>query len=321
MKKILIPVVVVVLVAILVLVFSTPTERSRTVGVITFVDHPVLNTIHNSFKEELERLAGENHEVRFLTLNALGRVENLQRISKNLLNRKPEIVVTISTPVSQALMREADTRQKVVYTFVTNPADLGDELTRTNSTGLSDAVNYAGNIELIRRIFGEKTRVGMLYNPNESNSVHGINAVEAILARSDSEMKMIKASVVKESDIPVVVSRLAMQVDVIYVGGDNTVVGAMPVVLNEALRKGVPVFASDEGSIESGAIAGVSVNYVKLGAETAKVVKSVLDGKEPREIPRITMRGDKLMINKIAAKRWELEIPSTILNEADEIIE
>ena len=218
-------------------------------------------------------------------------------------------------------MREADTKQRIVYTFVTNPSDLGDELTRTNSTGLSDAVNYSANIDLIETFFGERAKIGMLYNPNEDNSVHGINAVESIISKSHPNMELMKATVIQEADIPTVTAQVASRVNVIYIGGDNTVVGAIAAVGNEALRKGIPVFASDEGSIMSVAIAGFSVDYKKLGIETAMVVKQVLDGKEPREVPRITLKGDRLIINRVAARQWNFSIPEEILKKADHVIE
>lgn len=321
MKKLIVPLIVIVFAGVMLWFLLKPDEAGRTIGIITFVDHPVLNTIQKSFQEKLQKLVGTDYEINFLVSNAQGRTENLQNISRNVLRRKPDVVVTISTPVSQALMREADAEQKIVYTFVTNPSDLGDELTRTNSTGLSDAVNYSANIHLIETFFGREATIGMLYNPNEDNSVHGINAVESIMAKSHAEMELMKATVVRETDIPTATAQIASRVDVIYVGGDNTVVGAIETVGNEALRKSVPVFASDEGSITSVAIAGFSVDYRRLGVETAVVVKQILDGREPREVPRITLKGDKLIVNQAAAKRWNFSIPQEVLEKADQIIE
>jgi putative ABC transport system substrate-binding protein len=293
----------------------------KTIAVITFVDHPVLNTIQNSFESYLTELVANKYSINWLRSNAQGRVENLQDISQNILQKNPELIVTISTPVSQSLMRETNQTQKIVFTFVTNPADLGDELTRTNSTGLSDAVNYYENIELIKKLFGKNVIIGMLYNPNEANSVHGINTVETILAKSVDKLRLVKATVVAESDIPTVTSQLAKKVDVIYVGGDNTVVGAIPIVVNEALKKKIPVIASDEGSIKTQAIAGVSVDYEKLGRETAKVVKQILDGTMPKQIPRIVLRGDKLILNMKAARLFNFVFPDSIIQSADQVIE
>ena len=72
--------------------------------------------------------------------------------------------------------------------------------------------------------------------------------------------------------------------------------------------------------VKAGAIAGVSVDYVKLGQQTAEVVRDVLDGVEPRSIPRITLSGDKLIVNKTAADRWGFRIPQSVLDRADEVV-
>jgi putative ABC transport system substrate-binding protein len=314
MRKIVGGIVIVIIVVLVgVLLSVSPKQKQKTVAVITFVDHPVLNTIEKSFRSRMQELYG-SHAPKIQLLNAQGRTENLPSMCKQILQQKPDIVLTISTPVTQALMREADKDQKVVYTFVTNPSDLGDELTRTNSTGLSDAVNYAANLKLIRDLFGPKTRIGMLYNPNEANSVHGIRTVESLVP--NMQMTVTKTTVVREADIPSVVSQLASAVDVIYVGGDNTVVGAIPAVVRAAEARRVPVFASDSGSIENGAAAGVSVDYAQLGRLTADVVKKVLDGTEPRKIARISVPGDKLLVNRPAAKRFNVKLPAEVLKRA-----
>ena len=306
------------LVAAVVGLLLTSKPKEKVVSIITYVDHPVLNTIEQTFKDHLNELTSQKHKVRIVTSNAQGRVENLPDICKTVLNQKPDVVLTISTPVTQALMRAADDKQRIVYTFVTDPSTLGDELTRTNSTGLSDAVNYSANINLIKNIWGDNVAIGMLYNPNEANSVAGIQVVESLL--KGSAVNLVKTTVTAESDIPNATAQLASTVDVIYVGGDNTVVGAIPAVLKVALERKKPVVASDIGSVKAGAVAGVSVDYAKLGKQTADVVYKVLNGAEPRTISRITLLGDKLIINKSAIERWHLILSPSILDSASEIV-
>lgn len=288
--------------------------KTQTVAVVTFVDHPVLKTIESSFKENLSVLRRSN-EPRLITFNAQGRMENLPDIAGQVLLQHPDLIITISTPVTQALMRQADTIQPIVFTFVTNPADLGDELTRTNSTGLSDAVNYGANLELLRFVFGDSVIVGILYNPNEANSRFGVETLKSLV--QNSKTRLVEATVTAEIDIANAVDQLASNVDVIYVGGDNTVVGAIPIVLNSAIKKHIPVFASDIGSIQTGAIAGVSVDYAKLGKQSAEVASKVLDGDNPKSIPRIVLRGDQLVVNMTAAQQFGFKVPDSVLNNAD----
>jgi len=287
-----------------------PTSSQRVVRLVTYVDHPVLNTIQTSFKKHLDELSGSG-TVQILESNANGRAETLPDLARQVLGQKPAVLLTLSTPVTQAVMRLADSDQPLVFTFVTNPSDLGDELTRTNSSGLSDAVNYSANVELLREVFGPDVTIGMIYNPTEANSVFGIQAVENVIKGSTT--KLVKVTVTSESDIPMAAAQLAGVVRVIYVGGDNTVVGAIPALLRAAVEKKVPVFASDVGSIEAGAVAGVSVDYEKLGRQTAEMVNKVLGGIAPRSIPRVVLAGDMLIVNSGAAKRFGVTLPDAVL--------
>jgi putative ABC transport system substrate-binding protein len=179
-------------------------------------------------------------------------------------------------------------------------------------------VNYAANVKLITEVFGGKARIGMLYNPNEANSVFALNTMKSLL--QGAQAQLIPATVAKESDVARAAAELAKGVDVIFVGGDNTVAGAIAAVLKAAKDKKVPVFAGDSGSIAAGAIAGVSVDYKKLGRLTAEVVGQVLAGGEPRTIPRVTLSGDRLIVNASAAKNWPFQLPAGVIQKADEVI-
>jgi putative tryptophan/tyrosine transport system substrate-binding protein len=310
----------IVLVAIVGLyLLSTSISTKKKIVVVTWVTHPVLNKIENSFKSQLKELCGVDTNYVIITFNAQNKKDNLVYISRQIKNIKPYLIVTISTPVTQYIMKDIDKDQKIVYTFVTNPSDLGDELTRTNSTGLSDAINYAANIDLISKLLGENIKLGIIYNPNEANSVFGIERVKSII--SDSRIQLVPKTVNSESDIPFATSELLNSVDCIYIIGDNTVVGSAKVVINEAINCKKPVFASDEGSIiDNGALCGISVDYSKLGRETAKVVKQIIDGKQPKEIARIQLPGDELIINLLTANLINFSFPDTVLSQANIVI-
>ena len=296
------------------------TGKEKIVAVISFIDHPVLNEIQQSFERRLSGLCSEgNVEYRIISYTAQGNIEQLPAIISQVLSIDPEVIVTISTTVAQYVMREVDNEQKMVYSFVTNPADLGDELIRTNSTGVSDAVNYQENINLVRSIYGDSVRIGMLYNQSESNSTYGMERIRTII--KDLPIQLVAKAVNNDSNIPFLVEDLAKNVDCIYIGGDNTVVGAARAVVSIAKEKSIPVFASDEGSLySSGAVGGISVNYSKLGNETAQMVYKILQGATPRDLPRQTIVGDKIIINQKEADYFHLNIPKEIIHNADTIL-
>jgi putative ABC transport system substrate-binding protein len=293
-------------------------KRARTVVIVNFLDHPVLNTIANETERGI-RATFKESDLAINKMTAAGRVEDIPDIGRNLKRAPPDLVVTISTPVSQGVLRELSADQPVVFTFVTDTTDLGDDLTRTNSTGLSDAVNYAENVKLIQEMFGETARIGFAYNPNEANSVSGLKKLEGLIAQT--RMSLLKAAVTSESEVGPAVARLADNTDLIYVGGDNTTVGAIAAVLRSAADKKKVVIASDSGSIEAGAVAGVSVDYQAFGKATADIVVRVLQGENPRSIHRETIAGDSLIVNEKAAKAAGFTIPVSVRQRAAQIID
>lgn len=309
--------VVVAAAAALMPVWSCGPRAGFQVAVVSYVEHPVLNTIRDNFVTALGTQL-DGRAIRILHFNAAGRDENLPTLAQQVMALHPDVIVPISTPVSQAILKVSGVTQKIVFSFVTNPADLGDGLTRANATGVSDAVNYSGNIGLIRDMYGSRVKIGMVYNPNEANSAFGVAKIKDIIRSSPTTVLTTAATT--QSAVADAAMQMAQQCDVLYVGGDNTVVGAIGSVLKAGKTMRRPVFASDVGSIEAGAVAGISVDYKELGRKTAEVVKAVLRGAEPRTIPRVTMTGDRLIVNQRAAAGTGVAIPDSIVRRADQVL-
>ena len=75
------------------------------------------------------------------------------------------MIVPVSTPVTQAVFKEAPPTQKVIFSTVTNPGDVGMDEKPANMTGVCDRVNYDANFDLIFELFPDKTStiVSVLY--------------------------------------------------------------------------------------------------------------------------------------------------------------
>lgn len=294
-----------------------------TISLVSFISsHPIFMKIENSFKEELSKQMGDSVKYSIILGNAQGNMEALPTVASSAVNISPNIIVSISTPVTQAIMRAADDKTKIVYTFVSDTLNLKDALQKTNSTGLSDIINYKGNIELIQSIYGEDVKIGILYNPNEANSIKGISEIKDIL-KTNNRTKLVLSTVTNENEVPIVSKNLIRNVDVILSIGDNTVASGLKAVINNAFESKKGVFAIDEGSIEEmGAVGGISVDYEKLGKETAVMVANIIKKNiEPRSIKKIMLHGNKLILNKKVINSLKLNINRNLYLKADLIIE
>jgi len=110
-------------------------------------------------------------------------------------------------------------------------------------------------------------------------------------------------------------------VDVIYIGSDNTAVAAMAGLTRIAHAAKVAVIASDSGSVRNGALAAVSVDYRKLGRRAGQLIASVLkSGSMLEDTDPVMFVGDTLMLNTKAARELGYVFPEAIRERASEII-
>lgn len=304
---------------------STPTApappaHKATVVIYNLLSHPILDGSIAGIKAGLtaEGFAPDQLEVREVSAN--GEMDKLNAIAREVVAGSPDVIIPVSTPVTQAVVAEASPTQAIVYSTVTNPNDVGMDKHPVNMTGVSDAVNYGANLDLIHELFPKARHIGIIYNPGEANSQYGVDQVKQLAPARGFDVQL--ATVSSSNEVAPAASLLVEKVDVIYIGSDNTVVGAIEGVLKVAEGRRVPVVASDSGSVEKGALAAVSVDYEKLGRAVAPIVGHVLrDGVKPGTIPPVTFLGDSLLLNRSAATKIQYEFPPAVLSRAARVIE
>lgn len=280
----------------------------KKVGIMTFVSHEVLNSIEQGIIERLLELGYKKEQI--VVYNANGEMDKVHAFVKEMVNANFDILIPITTPVSQAMVKVAGGKIPVVYSFVSDPTSLGVDLssgkTPLNVTGISDIINYKENLKLIKRLFPNAKKVGMIYNASESQSLMGVEECRT-LAPSIG-LKLVETTVASTSEVLPAARLLVSKVDVFYVGGDNTVVSGITAIIKVARETKKPVFASDIGSVKQGAVAAISVNYKDFGRKTAEIVDQILKGKSPNDIPPQKYIGDYLVINSAALNFWGIKI-------------
>lgn len=153
---------------------------TKVIAVATLMSHPILDTVQQNLLEELSRegfVDGKNAKI--ILRNATGQMELVSSIANDLVSQNPDIIVSITTPMSQAVKKVA--RSPIVFGAVTDPVgaglvsslDKGEEMI----TGTSDALPYDDQLKLIQKITPNVKRLGVLYNPGEAASQYGIKQI------------------------------------------------------------------------------------------------------------------------------------------------
>ncbi len=292
------------------------------IGISQFVEHPALDAAREGFIEGLAEEGFTEEEVEFIEQNAQADFATAQSIAQKFRTQGLDMILAIATPNAQAsanIIKDIP----VMFTAVTDPVAAGIvdsmETPGANITGTTDMNPVGEQLELIKEFIPDVSDVGILYNPGEVNSV-----VQVDIAKTKAEemgIELHEATVSNSSEVSLAASSLVDDVDAVYVPTDNIIVSALPSVLNITNSNNVPVFASENGQVEQGAIATLGIDYKLLGIQTGKMAARVLNGEETASMSVESSDQLKLYLNKTAAEDIGLEIPQSVLDRADVVYE
>lgn len=295
-----------------------------TLGITQIVEHPALDASRQGALDELaERgyVEGDNLEVDFQ--NAQGDTSIAAQIARKFAGDRPDLVLAISTPSAQAAASALQDDTPIVFTAVTDPliAKLVSDMEAPggNITGVVDAPPLEAQLQLIRDMFPEAERLGVIYNPGEANSVSQAEKLGVMAPELDFELVEVTAS--RTSEVMGAARSLAGRVDAIYVPVDNTVVSALESVLKVGYDADIPVFTGDNSSVERGALASLGFSYYDMGRQTGEMIASILGGEKAGDLPVGTVEKLELILNRGAAEQIGYEIPAEFEEQAVEIFE
>jgi putative tryptophan/tyrosine transport system substrate-binding protein len=297
---------------------GAPSTATKTVAIATLMSHPALDAVRENLKQALAKngyVEGKN--LRYLERNASGQVQLAANIASDLASQNPDVIVAITTPMAQAIAKNA--RCPIVFAAVTDPVGAG--LVRSlkdgeeNITGTNDAWPYADQLKLIRRISPTAKRLGVLYNPGEAASQYGIKQIRELAPQFGFEV--VEGSVSSTTEVYAVAQNLVGRTDALFLSSDNTVIGGVASAVKVGIEHQKPVYVGDSGTVEKGGLAAVSVGYAVLGTRTGELVCRVLKGE--KNIPTVVAHGDEIYLNKKSAELMGVTLPEDVLKSATKI--
>lgn len=293
--------------------------KTYKIGISQIVTHPALDATRKGLIDgmaEAGYIEGENVEYDYQ--NSEGDMALVASIAQKFVSDKVDAIVSIATPNSQAAVKAAKgTGIPVIFTAVTDPVGAGlvtdwashaDE----NVTGVSDMIVVDDDVAVIQKIVPGVKRLGTLYNAGESNSVFLTKELkEACAARG---IEVVEATVSTSADVLTAAQSLVGKADAIWIGTDNTVVSGLEALIKVSEDNAIPLFPSDDPSIERGGIAAYGFEYYDIGVQTGKMLARILTaGGDASNIPVEKGEVINLSVNTAAATRMGVTIPGDIL--------
>ena len=302
---------------------SSEGEEMYTIGISQFAEHGSLDNCREGFIQGLEEeglIEGENLEIK--VNNADSDTGTAAQIADTFVADKVDLICAIATPSAQATYNSArNTDIPVVYTAVTNPeeAQLADDegMPVGAVTGTSDQLPVEAQLAMIREILPDAETIGILYTTSEANSAYSITQYEKYAEEYGFTLET--AGVTNTSEVSLAAASLLDKVDCLTNLTDNTVVSALPTILDQANEKNIPVFGSEIEQVKLGCLAAEGLDYVNLGIETGKMAAQILKGESNAEDMEYELLTESsLYINQAVADNLGITIPDDMTQRAEE---
>jgi putative tryptophan/tyrosine transport system substrate-binding protein len=263
--------------------------------------------------------------VELVKVGAEGHLERLPGLVAKLDAAKVDVIVTFSYPVAVAAKQATSTIPIVIF-GTGDPVKTGlvQSLNRPggNITGISDVAAELApkRLELLKEAAPELQRVAMLWNANDLGMTMRYEAsaaaakqlgitVESLGVREPNDFDDAFAAM--ERDKP---DGLLMVADALTILNRKRVYAFAAAHRLPAIYEGA-LFARDGGLMSYGPDAA------ETAARGASLIRRILSGEKPADLPFEQPTRFRLVINLKTAKALGLTIPSALLASADEVIE
>lgn len=304
----------------LVLVGCTSKENTKLkVGVVQWAQHPALQETYDGMVEKVKAELGEDVEI--IHKVADDDASTAQMIVQGFIEDKVDVVYAIATPAAQTAKNLlADTDIPFVFNAVSDPVEAGLVESwakpNINGTGISDVAPMEKQLELIKEMLPNATKVGVLYNTGEANSLVQIEELVELAPKVGIDIVMKGVS--SQSDISLVGENLSKEVDAFYIITDNMIANAAPLVVDLGNRQNIPVFMAEATQIENGVLASESISYFELGEQAGQMIVDILvNGKQASEMAVGKADKTQLVINKSVSEKLNIELPDSIVERAE----
>jgi len=285
------------------------------VGILQLVDHVALDAATKGFKDALiEELGEENIE--FLEKNAQNDTNACTTIANDFVTKNVDLIMANATPALQAAANATE-KIPVLGTSVTEygvALDIKnfDGLVGGNVSGTSDLAPLDKQVEMIRELYPDAKKIGMLYCSAEPNSDYQVKEVTKLIKKAYNDIVVTNYPFSDSNDVAAVSAKAAADSDVIYIPTDNTAASCTESI-NGAIGK-TPVIAGESGICSGCGVATLSIDYYDLGVTTGKMAAKILKGESKIEEMKIEYAdASTKKYNKV--KCDELDIDTKALEE------
>jgi putative tryptophan/tyrosine transport system substrate-binding protein len=302
-------------------------ERMRRIGVLWYLaaDDKEGQARLAAFTQTLQQLGwskGRNLRIdtRWATADDIG------RHSAELAALAPDVLVAATGTATVAPLLQATRTVPIVFVTVVDPVGAGFVATLArpggNATGFTIyEYSMSGKwLELLKEIAPRVTRAAVLRDPAVASGIGQFGAVQIVAPSLGVDLNPVDIRDAGEIERAVTAFARGSNGGLIVTGSAGAIVHR-ELVATLAARYRLPAVYPARYSVTAGGLISYGPDLIDQFRRAAGYVDRILKGEKPADLPVQAPTKYELVVNLKTAKALGLDIPTSVLARADEVIE
>jgi putative ABC transport system substrate-binding protein len=303
-------------------------ERMRRIGVLVplAADDPDMQIRIAAFQQQLQQLGwtdGRNVKIEYRWNGS--DPERSRRHAAELAALAPDVIFATGNSTVAPLL-QATRSVPIVFAIIPDPVGAGfvDSLARPggNATGfVVFEYGISGKwLEFLKQIAPDVARVAVLRDAALAAGIGQFAAIQSVAPSLGVELSAINVRDAAEIERAIAVfARLSNGGLIVTASGLSVVHRDLIIAL--AARHKLPAVYWQSLYIQGGGLLSYGPNTIDEYRRAASYVDRILKGEKPADLPVQAPTRYEIVINLKTAKALGLDVPSTLLARADEVIE
>ena len=303
-------------------------DRVRRIGVLMSIaaEDSEGQTRLAVFQQGLRQLGwADGRNVEIDTRWGAGEADRIRKYAAELLALAPDVIVATGSATVGPLLQATRT-VPIVFVYVPDPVGAGfvDSLARPggNATGFTpfEYGTAAKWLELLKQVAPSVTRAAVLRDPAIATGLSQFGAIQAVAPSVGVELSPVGVRDANEIERGITAFARALNGGLIVTGSPLATVHR-DLIITLAARHKLPAVYFERHFVAAGGLISYGPNIVDQYQHAAGYVDRILKGEKPADLPVQAPTKYELVINLETAKTLGLDLPSTLLARADEVIE
>jgi putative tryptophan/tyrosine transport system substrate-binding protein len=258
---------------------------------------------------------------------AEGQNDRLPTLAAELVRRQVSVIVVLETTNGALAAKAATQTIPIVFMQGADAVRIGlvDSLSRPggNVTGfdLLLAETAGKRLELLLDLLPRAKSIGYLRNP--TNPVFAESEAKEVQAAAQAVgVRLLFVNASRPSEIETAFGDLVKQrVDALQVSADGFFLSHPDQIVSLAARKAIPAIYAWRQAMAVGGLVSYGTNILDVWRQAGIYTGRILKGDKPADLPVQQVTKIELIINLKIARALNLDVPTSLLLRADEVIE